>query len=235
LWTAITALRAARAAATTLASAYRARFYERAKSAVVLQAVARSWLARARVGRMARAASVVVNMARGLLARLRLRSALRAALLLQQCMRGHRVRRPRMLGATFKKMAEQGDEMKRLKDEHDEEMKRVKDELAALQKKLEDERVLSAAFASAVAVVVEDPGSSCDKVRAAVVATPLSRNQEGGFLNQIMNFMLKKTNLSVDTARGAVHIKEAITTAIANVNKVPLKVGPITYTVQALA
>ena len=191
-----------------------------------------------------------MNVARGLLARLRLRSALCAALLLQQCVRGHRVRRPRMLSATFKKMAEQGEEMKRLKDEHDEaikrvmdkhdkemdkrdkEMKRVKDELTALQKKLEDERVLSAAFASAVAVVVEDPGSSCDKVRATVVATraPLSRNQEGGFLNQIMNFMLKKTNLSVDTARGAVHIKEAITTAIANVNKVPLKVGPITYT-----
>ena len=238
-WIAITALKAARAAATTLATAYRARFNEHTKLAVVLQAVARSSLARARVGRMTRAASVVVNVARGLLARLRLRSALHAALTLQRCVRGHRVRRPRMLATTFKKMAEQGGEMERLKDEHgeemkrvedkhDEEMKRVKAELAALQKKLEDERKLSAAFVSAVAVVVEDPGSSRDKVRKAVVATPLSHNQQGGFLNQIMNLMRVKTGPSVDTARGAVHIKQAITTAIANESNVPLKVGPIT-------
>ena len=223
-WIAITALKAARAAATTLATAYRARFNEHTKLALVLQAVVRSKLARARVGRMARAASVVVNVARGLLARLRLRSALRAALTLQRCVRGHRVRRPHMLATTFKKMAEQGEEMKRLEDKHGEEMERVKAELAALQKKLEDERTLSAAFVSAVAVVVEDP----DKVRKAVVATPLSHNQQGGFLEKITNLFFKKTGLSVDTARGAVHIKQAITTAIASESNVPLKVGPIT-------
>ena len=158
-WTAQACLKRARHAASTLATAYRARFDLRTKSVVVLQAATRSKLERLRIGRMSKSARLIATMARGFLARCYRRAALRSVLVLQRHVRGLRVRRPDVLAMSWKKSCALKEEVKALQARLATELQAKQDgekalqaQLAKLQAKLDGEKALSAAFARAVTV-----------------------------------------------------------------------------------